>query len=187
MKNNYLILSIFVSACLHAGIFVYAGKRIVFDNISFASNKKTSLKVNLNLNNSSALHKNEQKIPILNDDKVESNTSENDNKIIIDKINWNDFVESKYLDVHPTAIDPIIVETPSNSMGKVAGRVVIAVYIDKYGTVKKVEIIKSDVPIEYNILASQAFERAQFYPGILDSSVVSSKMTIEIGFFEELN
>lgn len=68
--------------------------------------------------------------------------------------------------------------------GLSAGRytVVLALYIDEDGLVRRAEVESLEAPVVLQDMARQGFLRTRFYPGQMKGHVVRSRMRVEVAF-----
>lgn len=85
------------------------------------------------------------------------------------------------LDQKPVAtnnIDTNPIELRQYAQG---GELTIELWISEFGIIEKAEIVKSDLPSEFNDYALSSFKNAKFLPGIKDGEPVKSvaKLTMQ--------
>lgn len=88
------------------------------------------------------------------------------------------------LDYGPRPVGEIVVPSPKIEMGKHEGFVIIEIFIDSHGFVKKIDVKESNVPDDYIKSAITTFENSKFIPGIKNGVNKSSVMKVEVKFYE---
>jgi TonB family protein len=92
----------------------------------------------------------------------------------------------KELDVRPTPLDPIEPQDPDLT-GKIRGRVLLMLQINRQGGVDKVIVVRAEPAYSFGPEAFAAFKRARFAPGRRGGIPVNSQILVEMQYGPEGN
>jgi TonB family protein len=100
---------------------------------------------------------------------------------------FNSIVEPDYypasdLEARPTPEAPVVIPFPDVPLHAQKGKAILVLYINADGIVEKIEIAKSELPVEFEKTAIDTFMRAKMSPGIKNGKPVPSRTKIEVEF-----
>lgn len=180
MKNSTILKAFMLSLFLHSVIFFvnYPGGNL---STSYKVNTVDGLLVRIQSN--TTMPKLRMVKPVLfNGNK--SNFGNEGRKLKLSHNEFDNYIDSKNLDVHPTPVHEVMIDPLDPSESNESGYVVMYVYINQYGQVKKIDVDESTIPSALEQAAILAFTNAMFNPGEINSKVVATKMKIKIDFFD---
>ncbi|MEO8386326.1 MAG: TonB family protein [Betaproteobacteria bacterium] len=93
-----------------------------------------------------------------------------------------EYFQTTELTVKPEPAVPILLDSPKLGELRGSGRVIINVWIDKFGDVSDTQILFSDVPQAFADFAVNAFRHARFVPGERNGKRVGVIMKMEIRY-----
>lgn len=93
-----------------------------------------------------------------------------------------EYFPASELQLRPSPEAPVIIPFPDAPLGKQKATAILLLYISAEGTVDRVEIDESELPVEFENAAIDTFLRAKMRPGIKDGTAVPTRMKIEVEF-----
>ena len=105
-----------------------------------------------------------------------------DKKIGYSSSEFDGYIDSKYLDVHPTPLHDVMLDPLEISPSAESGYIVLFLFINKHGQVDKVDVVESTISSALEEYSIHAFMDVDFNPGEIDSSFVATRMKIKIDF-----
>jgi protein TonB len=93
------------------------------------------------------------------------------------------YYPGKVVDVHPTALQPIVPVYPDAvSDAGVEGGVTVLLFIDEFGKVRDLSVVEAAPPGYFEESALSAFRNAHFTPAIKDGRAVKSRVLIRVSY-----
>lgn len=92
------------------------------------------------------------------------------------------YLSAADLEEKPYPREPVIVPYPEALLGKAKGAVVLLLYVDSSGTIDRIDVDRSDVPIEFERSAIEAFQSVQMSPGLAGGIATRAKIKILVEF-----
>ena len=93
------------------------------------------------------------------------------------------YYPGKLVDVHPTALQPIVPAYPdAASDAGVEGGVTVLLMIDEFGRVRDLSVVEANPPGHFEESALSAFRNAHFTPAIKDGRAVKSRVLIRVSY-----
>lgn len=90
------------------------------------------------------------------------------------------------LDVRAEPLAPVKLAYPFNLAGsRIAGRVLLALFIDEYGVVRNAQVVASRPDHMFDEVAIKAWQEIRFLPAQRDGQPVKSEKRLEIDFTPE--
>ena len=90
-----------------------------------------------------------------------------------------DFFPSSELSVRPRPLSEVDIDTSSTDGNEGSGKVVLNLWINRFGEVVSVSVVSSDYPESFTQTIISGFQRLLFAPGMIGGRPVNSMMTIE--------
>lgn len=96
-----------------------------------------------------------------------------------------EYLDARWLTQRPTPIGEVVIPTPESSASSGSFRATLVLSISDDGTVMKIDVSDSTLPLELEACARKAFATARFLPGRIGTHAVRSKLRVEVGFDTE--
>lgn len=97
-------------------------------------------------------------------------------------LGWAAYVPRPELSAAPQAQQPVLLAWPDFRGDQSLYTLLLVLYIDEQGLVRRIDIEDSDAPPVFQDAARQAFSGVSFLPGQRDGAPVKSRVHIEVSF-----
>lgn len=94
----------------------------------------------------------------------------------------DDYLPRDLLTQAPSASQPILLDFPADLPDEQRLSIVLRLYVDEQGVVRRVARVGGDTPEQAQSIAEQAFLQARFNPGEVDGHPVKSIIHVEVTF-----